>query len=119
MRRSGSGLVDFMLVVAMVAVICGVLYGLLAPFTTRSDVLATVTDKERVTSSDGKTVDSKYLIFTDKEVFEDTDSFILFKFNSSDIYGKIMKDRTYKFKVYGFRVPFFSWYRNVISADPQ
>ena len=76
-----------------------------------------VTDKERVITSDSKgNTDSKYLIFTDREVFENTDSLLAFKFNSSDVYGSIKEGQTCTFKVVGFRVPFLSMYRNILEA---
>ena len=55
---------------------------------TEETVTITVTDKERITEkdSDGGT-SSKYLIFTDSETFENTDSTLFWKFNSSDVYG--------------------------------
>lgn len=74
-----------------------------------------VKDKERITESQS----GKYLIFTDKEVFENTDSILYWKFNSSDFYSEIEKEQTYKFRVYGFRIPFLSWYRNIIEIIPQ
>lgn len=80
-------------------------------YTTATEVQFTVTEKERVVTKNT----SKYIIFTEKEVFENTDSVWYLKFNSSDIYGKLNKGETYKAKVYGFRVPFLSWYRNIVS----
>lgn len=76
-----------------------------------------ILDKERVVaSSNDGTVTSKYLIFTEHETFENTDTFWAFKYNSSDIYGKISKGATCTFEVTGFRVPFFSMYRNILSV---
>lgn len=76
-----------------------------------------VTDKERVTTSDsdGK-VSSKYLIFTDEETFENVDSMLAMKFNSSDVYGRIKRGQTCDFRVVGYRMPFFSAYRNILEA---
>jgi hypothetical protein len=73
----------------------------------------TVTEKERVVSKDT----SKYLIFTDREVLRNTDSLWLLKFNSSDVYGQIKIGDVCSFQVYGWRVPFLSMYRNIISFD--
>lgn len=74
-----------------------------------------VTDKERVTTGTGSSFSSKYLIYTDNEVFEDTDALLYSKFNSSDIYGKLHKDSTYKVVVVGMRIPVLSMYRNIIE----
>lgn len=72
-----------------------------------------VTDKERVTTSDS---DGKYLIFTDEETFENVDSMLAMKFNSSDVYGRIKRGQTCDFRVVGYRMPFFSAYRNILEA---
>ena len=58
---------------------------------------------------------SKYLIFTDKEVFEVTDSFGKWRFNSSDIFGRIQKGKIYKFKVFWKRIRFLSMYRDILD----
>ena len=73
---------------------------------------ATVTDKSRAIEGDG------YLIFTTLDngqikVFENDDSFLKGKFNSSDVYAQIEIGKTYIFKVYGYRIPLLSWYENI------
>lgn len=60
---------------------------------------------------------SKYLISTDKGVFEDTDSLIKFKFNSSDVYFYIRINHCYNIIYYWFRSTIFSQYPNIISAQ--
>ena len=65
--------------------------------------------------------DGKYLIFTYKdgmpyEVFENTDNLFRWKFNSSDMYNKIQVGKKYSFVVVGKRIPFLSWYRNIIKV---
>ena len=86
-------------------------------FATKETVTSfVVQDKERVITGSGDNQESKYLIFTDKETFENTDSFLAFKFNSSDVYGAIPIGATCDFTVAGLRVPFLSWYRNILSA---
>lgn len=72
-------------------------------------LIVEVTGKERVTSGDS----SKYLIFTDKGTFENTDYLFKGKFNSSDIYGKIEINQKYRFDVGGMRIPFLSMYQNI------
>ena len=69
-----------------------------------------VTEKERVTSRN----DAKYLVFTNNEVFENTDTIMFWKWNSSDVYGKLKPGKCYEAKVNWFRVPFLSMYRNII-----
>lgn len=70
-----------------------------------------ITDKDRIVSKDS----SKYLIFTDKEVFENTDTIWALKFRSSDYYSNIQVGDTCTFTVTGIRWGFMSWYRNILS----
>jgi len=81
-----------------------------------------VSDKERVTSTtvvDGKTtVSSKYLVFTDVETFEVTDSILMFRWNSSDVYGSLVDGECYEVVARGFRVPLLSMYKNIDTATP-
>lgn len=72
-----------------------------------------VIEKERVISNDT----SKYLIFTEDEVFENTDTILFLKFNSSDIYRKLEVGKSYSVTVVGYRIPVISLYRNIISIE--
>jgi hypothetical protein len=74
-------------------------------------VTVTVESKERIVTQDS----SKYLVFTNGEVFENTDSLLYWKFNSSDLYGELKEGETYTVRVYGWRIPFLSNYRNIIE----
>ena len=80
-------------------------------------VTAVVTDKT-VKNDDG---DGKYLIYTktkegNVQVFEITDSLFKGRFNSSDLYATIEKDKTYEFTVCGNRQHFLSLYPNIYEA---
>lgn len=91
----------------------GVYYQTAAPETVR----ATVTDKERLVESDGDGgTTSKYVVFTDKEVFQNTDTWIRGKWRSSDVQGQLHQGCTYDFNVYGFRSGPMSFYRNILEA---
>ena len=79
------------------------------------EVIIYVSDKE-VTSKEGV---KKYLVYTDGEVFENTDTVWFFKFNSSDVYGSLKEGEQYIVKVAGWRKPFFSWYRNIIKIEKE
>lgn len=98
--------------VATTAVVGGVsAYTALNP---ERDVTFTVKSKERVCDS-GKNGTCKYLIYTDKGTFENTDSLIKGKFNSSDMYGDINPGVKYDARVRGIRSGFFSMYPNIIT----
>ncbi len=87
-------------------------------------ITATVTGKEHIVDYDEGDPEygeepskySYYLIYTDKEVFKIEDSLIFGQFNSSDVYGMLAEGVTYKFKVFGLRIPFLSTYRNIIGV---
>ena len=72
---------------------------------------ATVTGKERINKSES----SYYLIFTNKGTYKITDQVFYGKFNSSDMYGKIIINNTYIFELGGYRMPLFSQYQNIKS----
>ena len=86
----------------------------------RDTYRARVTDKERVyTKREGEK--SKYLVFTELEngktrVFENTDSFLELKWNSSDIQGKLEEGKTYDIATYGFRIRLLSKYENITKV---
>jgi len=84
---------------------------------TIQEVQITIEHKQRVATGS----QSKYMIFTDTESFEDTDSFFHTKYNSSDLFNHLKIGCSYTLKVYGKRVPFFSMHRNIVEilkADP-
>ena len=86
-----------------------------AYYSTVKTIEITVKDKERITTGSGKTISSKFLIYTENEVFENTDNILFLKWNSSDVENKLERGKTFKVKVAGWRVPFLSMYRNVVS----
>ena len=107
-----------LIVVAVILVVASILiFGVGFPYLTVDTITAKVTEKERIVSRSGDGVSSKYLIFTDRETLENTDCWRRLKFDSSDIYGALKEGGTYKFKVYGWRVPTLSWYRNVLDYE--
>ena len=84
---------------------------------TIEDVL--IKDKQISTESDsrdGKVV-STYLIYTDHGVFRNDDAGWFVKFNSSDVYGNLDVGKRYRMKVYGWRIPIFSMYPNIVRVE--
>lgn len=83
-------------------------------FSTMETVLnVEILEKERVVIKDG----SKYLIFTDREVFENVDSLWSLKFDSSDFYRNIRVGQVCTLTVTGFRIPVLSTYRNILDYN--
>lgn len=96
-------------------IVLGVLIHTIAYYSSIKTIDITVVDKERIMVKNGDQMKSKYLIFTEEEVFQNQDDVLLGKWNSSDIQGKLRIGNSYKVKVIGWRVPFFSTYRNIIK----
>lgn len=106
------------ILIGIVVVIClGIGSCVGFPLLTQDTCTFTVSDKERIMDGVGDAATAKYLVFTDVETFENTDCFIWFKFNSSDLQGKLKKGVEYEAKVYGWRIPFLSAYRNIVKAE--
>ena len=101
-------------ILAAIVVLTFNIWSHFATMTTVSGLI--IQDKERVVTGSGDQQRSKYLIFTDAETFENVDSWLALKFNSSDVYGSIIEGSTCEFTVTGFRVPLLSWYRNILDA---
>ncbi len=75
-----------------------------------------VKDKERITIGKGADVNSKFIIYGQDEVFENTDALLFMKFNSADFQNQLDPGKTYQVRVAGYRVPLFSWYRNIVKV---
>lgn len=87
-------------------------------YTERHTTTTVVNSKERVCSdsTDGNS-DCKYLVFTDAGTFSVEDSVILFRWNSSDVYGKIKEGHRYKITSYGWRFGCTSSYPNIEKVE--
>jgi hypothetical protein len=79
----------------------------------RSTADVHVKDKERITGEKS----GYYLVYDDREVFAIKDTFVFGRFNSSDLYGQLEKGKSYRCDVAGWRLPFFSKYRNLIKCE--
>ena len=89
---------------------------LIGSYYNEETVTLTVKDKERVVDRGGD--EARYLIWSeDGETFENVDTLIKGKLNSSDIYGQLERGKTYRCKVHGWRNGFFSMYRNIINCS--
>jgi len=92
-------------------------------FSSMENVSFVVDHRERVVTSnvDGR-AESRYMIWAQmrgggSEVFQNTDSLLSLKFNSADFYGRMVPGKNCDATVNGFRVPFLSWNRNIISVN--
>jgi len=86
---------------------------------TAEHIIIKVTDKERMTSGRGENADYWYRVDGVDETFENTDAPWYWKWNSSDIQRELEIGETYIVKVYGWRIPIFSLYRNIVRIVPR
>lgn len=94
----------------IVIMIAGINAGI--TYSTEDIAKITVSDKERIGLDDTY----KYLVYTNSETFENTDTIYYFKYNSSDLQNDLKIDSTYTVTVTGFRIPFLSEHRNIIEV---
>jgi hypothetical protein len=110
-----STIIDRILTVIFVLV---VLVFLSSPFLyaygTQRNSEITIKKMERIVSSNGRS--SKYLIFAEDGVYENTDNLLRMKFDSADIYSQLQKGKTYMCNIYGWRVPLLSIYPNIVKC---
>jgi hypothetical protein len=108
--------------VLLILVIFVIVIGLLAfPHLKRKDYVVTVTSLQ--VKRPGLKKKEIYLVFTKLDsvtvkVFKNTDSWIEFKWNSSDIQAKLEPNKKYKLRIYGWRIPFLSKYENIVDVTP-
>lgn len=107
------------LILASIIMIVSVAFAFMSSFNDH-EYTVTVTDKDRVVINTEDGTSSKYLIYTEDStgqvrVFENTDNLFRFKWNSSDIQASLKIGETYTVEVVGYRVPFLSWYENIIA----
>lgn len=104
--------IQLVLCVVVVASIVG--FSALVAYGTLETVTVTVLKTERISIGSGETLHHKYLVYTNGETFENTDSLLHGTFNSSDVHGRL-EPGTYSMTVCGYRIPALSSYRNIIE----
>jgi hypothetical protein len=83
------------------------------------EVEVNMRDIKQVKDNDRKsrisTTKDIYMIYCEDETFTIEDELWYWQYSSSDLYGKLVPQKTYKIKVTGFRIPLFSNYRNIVK----
>jgi len=98
-------------------VVLAVVVGGTEPYWTHGSKVVTVTGvTTKRMNRHGKDQDV-YLVFTDDQTYRNTDTLYYFKFNSSDVQGKLIQTGRFRIEYYGFRIPILSKYRNIIKAE--
>ncbi len=101
----------------IVVIVLSVLALIFLPHFSRHVDKITVSEKTVKRYGSGDTSQEKYLVFTTAgNVFENTDSLLEWKFDSSNIYAKLIPGNTYIVNSYGWRVPFISSYKNILDV---
>jgi hypothetical protein len=58
-----------------------------------------------------------YMVYTDHGAFTDNNDYLHAKFDSSDLYNRLVTGRTYKCAVYGGRIPLLSGHPNLLRCE--
>jgi hypothetical protein len=104
------------ILILVVAMIVGGIAFEISSYTNVNTIEAKVEGKERIVKKSGDDIESFYLVYTDKGTFKLEDDMFRGNFYSSDVYGKLKQDSTYKFKTAGYRIGFMSEYPNIIEV---
>lgn len=116
-QRGDAELTVKLFIGAVVAIVLLCMFGLniFKSLATHRNETITINKTERIAEDKS----ARYLVFTNKGVYENTDSFWNGKFNSSDLYNQLEAGKTYECDVIGWRNGFFSWYPNLISCEAK
>jgi hypothetical protein len=79
-------------------------------FRNSENITIKIKNRERTCYSNSS---CKYLVYTEDEVLENSDSWIDGKYDSADFTNNLDKGLECQVKVRGLRVPYFSWFRNI------
>lgn len=101
-------------IIAVLLFVWAIVYAIWIPQTHRT---VTATVLKTWVSCTGGHEDCKNLIGTNKGVFEDHDSALYWKWNSSDYFSNMQEGHTYTFSVVGWRIPWSSTYPNIVSCE--
>jgi len=108
--------VEFSVVITIIVIFFLLCFGIYKFAYAMTSGEESITVKEKWVKYHGD--DAKYLVSsTDGEVFEITDSFFRWRFDSSDLYADLEPGMTCSIQTQGWRFPFFSDYKNIIEAN--
>ena len=113
-----STLIDRILTVMFIPAVIAILsLPFLYVYATQQNRKITVKKVERIITPYGEK--SKYLIYAEDGVYENTDNILRMKFNSADVYGQLQNGKTYMCDTYGWRVPLLSIYPNIVKCEEK
>lgn len=111
-KRPGVWLAAGIALVLLIAVVA-----LTVSYAQTSDETLRITGKESV--STGHDGGHEYRVYTNQGTFKVTDSIVHPRFNSADVYGRLETGKTYNCTVYGYRIPFFSSFKNILHCTEE
>jgi hypothetical protein len=91
-------------------------YGMLYRSTAHTETIK-VTEKPPRLSLGTDDKDRAKLIYADGSTYVNKDSFWMWKWNSSDVYGQLQVGKTYDCTVAGWRIGILSGYKNIIKCE--
>jgi hypothetical protein len=106
----------YIVLACIAALVLGVVAVRTHPYWTHGEKVVHVTGVATKNMMDHGKMRDVYLVFTTDETYKNVDSPSYFKFNSSDLQGKLIQTGCFKIDYYGFRIPFMSKYRNITKA---
>ncbi len=73
----------------------------------------------RITDAQMAKVDGRFMIATEEHPYVNEDAKYRFKFNSGNLQNEAirLKGKTVRIRKYGWRLPLFSMYQNIVSID--
>lgn len=103
---------NFGIKISLLAIVTGVIFALYSYFIADSVIT-------RITDAQMTKVDGRFMIATEYRPFVNHDAKYRFKFDSGNIQNQAIKlrDRKVKLKKYGWRIPLFSLYENVVKIQ--
>lgn len=111
--KANTYVIRLFLILFLILILSIVGYSLGYALTTGEE---TITIKEKWRKSSGD--DDKYLVSAeDGQVFQITDSFIKWRFDSSNLYAELDEGDTCAILTQGWRFPLFSDYKNILEAS--
>jgi len=77
------------------------------------------TIQTRITDAQMTKVDGRFMIATENRPFVNRDVWYRFKFDSGTVQNDAirLKGKPVKIKKYGWRMPMFTWYENVVKIE--
>lgn len=108
---------NLIIAITFILVIIGVVSYNMSVLVNKQTNTCLVTGKESVYLSG--TEGHEYRIYTTCGTYVITDSLMLLRFNTADMYGKVVVNNTYSIYSGGYRIPFLSVFPNIISISTE